>query len=126
MAKEMSKVNDAITRTSIEAWKVAVAATPAPPTPSFQRYRRTGRLRAGWKLSTKKSGLIPAFGNYNHPKTPNFKFDMRRNKMIRLYNNIPYANHVEEGAGEGHRTPRKMLFKARIYFEAHIRLNMPR
>ena len=126
ITKHMDKVNDAIVETSLGAWKVAVDATPAPPTPSLQRYKRTGRLRAGWKLSTKRSGLIPAFGNYKYPKTPNLKFDMRRDKMIRLFNNIPYAVNVEEGSGKGHRTPRKMMFKARIYFEAHIKLNMPK
>lgn len=126
MSKNLDKVSAAVVKTSISAWKVAVDATPAPPTPSFQRYVRTGRLRAGWKLGTRKSGLIPAMGKYNYPSTPKLKFDIRVDKIIRLYNNVPYASFVEEGAGRGHRVPQKMLFKARIHFKANIKRNMPK
>lgn len=125
-SKELDKINAAVIKTSLGSWKIAVDASPAPPTPPFYKYKRTGRLRAGWKLGSRKTGLIPAMGNYKYPKTPKVTFDIRKNKLIRLHNNVPYAKYVEEGAGGGSRVPQKMLFRAKIYFNAHIKRNMPK
>ncbi len=109
--------NRAVKKASIAAWKMAVESTPAPPTPPYQKYKRTGRLRAGWKLNTGKNvGLIPAFGSYGKPATPVFSFNVEKDKYIQLFNNIPYAGYVETGGLNT--VPRRMLFRAKIKFKA--------
>lgn len=122
MDKSARLMSRAIERTAIGAWKVAVKATPGPPTPTGQRYQRTGRLRGSWKLNTGRNvGLIPAMGNYPYPSTPEFHFDLGKHDTVQLWNNVPYVYYVEEGMGRGNRTPHKMLFKANQYFVVKIK-----
>ncbi len=109
--KIIERGNEAVIRVSKGMWRVAVDATP----------RDTGRAKNGWRLNTGQgSGLIPAMGKYGIPKVPNFTFDFRKNPLIRLYNNVPYISYLEHGQGKGNRYPHKMLFKAGIYYNAHM------
>ncbi len=118
------KYGEVITKVALGAWRVAVDATPKKPSPPRPAYQRTGRLAAGWKLNTGRNvGLIPAVGQYSSPQKPNFRFNPKTDRAVRLWNNIPYASYVEHGVGNfpgGNRQPRLMLKKATDYFDSRI------
>lgn len=117
----LSKVNDAVNTAAEESWQVAVNNTPGPPSATNAKYKRTGRLKAGWKLNTGRNvGLIPAFGNYKEPARPTLNFDIRKHSNVMLWNNVPYAPHVNDGLGGGNRVPHKMIEKAEAHFETRL------
>ncbi len=121
------KINQVISKTGIDAWRVAVNETPAPPSPAGQEYQRTGRLRNGWKINTGSgagTGLTPAIGSYvgKDPKVPSFDFDIRKNHSFQIWNNVPYASYVNDGLGNGYRTPIQMLEKAVFFFDSKVQL----
>lgn len=109
--------NKAVIKVAKGMWRVAVDATP----------RDTGRAKSGWRLNTGQgSGLVPSVGKYSNPATPNFTFDFKKSPTIRLYNNVPYISYLEHGQGKGKRTPNKMLFKAKEYFNANMQKELDR
>ena len=115
------QANRTIERVMIGGWKVAVGATPQPPSFPNASYQRTGRLAAGWKLNTGRTvGLVPAMGKYPKPTAPAFSFNIEKDKEVQLWNNVPYAKHVEDGAGPGSRTPRPMLKLATEYIQSRL------
>ena len=123
LEKFRSLTSEAITRVALGAWRVAVDATPKKPSPPLPHYQRTGRLAAGWKLNTGRNvGLIPAVGQYGDPSgyKPDFRFDVKKDRAVRLYNNVPYAEYVENGVGNNAPPPRLMLKKATEYFDSRI------
>lgn len=103
--------SQAVTRSAKGAWKVAVEANDA--------HVKTGALRYNWKLSNdRRASYIPQRINRPRPLVPNFKFRIRFDKRVYLYNNMPYAEKVEN------MSPGHMLQKATIFFESDLNRRM--
>ena len=99
--------SQAVTATAKGAWKVAVAANDA--------HVQTGAMRYNWKLSTKRRGAyVPQRVNRPRPSAPNFKFRIRFDKRVYLYNNMPYASIAEN------LNPGGMMKKAEMFFESDL------
>lgn len=106
-----AKASNAVTRAAKAGWKVAVDNTP----------RLTGNLQNSWKLSReRRSSYVPKPGNKPKPQMPDFTFRITKDKRFYLYNNVPYASHVENGDGPGNRTPSHAMLKARIKIESEL------
>ena len=105
------KANKAVEKVSKSSWQVAVTAT---------RPWDTGRARNGWRLNTgRKSGLIPSMGAYSgNPGVPKFSFDIRKDSLIQIFNNVPYISYIEHG--QGNHKPHRMLYKASVHFEYNM------
>lgn len=104
-AEKVSDISKVITSAAKKGWTTAVNSTAVD----------TGRLRAGWRLSTsRRSSYVPRPGRKGRPRMPKFKYRASKDKRFYLWNNVPYAYYQEEGIGPGRRVPRKMLKKARL------------
>jgi len=114
------KASLAISGAGKEAWKVARDSTPAPPG-GGPNYKRTGNLRAGWRISAdRRASYVPRPGVKAKPKVPVFKFRVTKHKRIYIWNNVPYAFYVDQGLGGGQRKAHNMLLKASIKFEKEL------
>ncbi len=110
--KIFEEASRAVEKVTKNAWRVAVTATP----------HDTYRAENGWKINKGRNvGLVPAIGQYpGTPSTPTFTYDISKDGMIQIYNNVPYISYLEHGQGKGSRTAHKMLFKAGVYWEANM------
>lgn len=103
----------AITRVAIRTWKAAVRANDAHVT--------TGAMRYNWKLSTARRGsYVPVRKKRPRPLTPNFRFRVTKDKRFYLYNNMPYAEMVEN------MQPGNILRQASMFFESAVDYELDR
>lgn len=121
-----SAINSRVTHACRMAYMALVSNTPKPPTPSGQKYQRTGRAVSGWKFNKGKNvGLIPAFGKYNISNVydiSKINFDVRKDTEIQFYNNVPYVPFLDKGLGPGRRIAYNMLEAGEKAFDEAINL----
>jgi len=101
----------AITRAVKRTWKAAVRANDA--------HVETGAMRYNWKLSKVRRGsYVPVRIKRPRPTVPNFSFRVTKDKRFYLYNNMPYAERVENMA------PGNILRQASQFFEIAIEVEL--